>query len=102
MSPATKSYRKLLTTRLAGCLVILLLSSSVLTASHVHDFESGIGQGHFEHCAAYHLADHQQSASAENPIYETALGESLYYSVAQSVSTRQAYLPHSRAPPSVS
>ena len=102
MLSATKRFTKRLTIRLVGCLVLLLLSSSVLTASHVHDHESGLGQNQFEHCAAFHVADHQQSASVHNPIFTTALGESHYYLVVQSTSTRQTYLPPSRAPPSIS
>jgi len=102
MLPATKSFTKRLTSRLAGCLVLLLLSTSVLTASHVHDHESGLGQNKFEHCAAYHVTDHQQSASVDAPIFEIALGESFYNSLTQSNSTRKTYLPPSRAPPSIS
>jgi hypothetical protein len=102
MFTETRSYSKGFFARIAGCLALLLLSTSILSASHVHDLESTLGQGHFEHCAAYHIADHQQPSTTEIPAIAVSGSESCFDIETLSFRSHSHFLPPSRGPPSIS
>ena len=102
MTSEIRSITKRFSVRLAGCLALLLLSASVLSASHVHDIDSALGQNHFEHCAAYHIADHQQVAATDVSSVAPVIDASHFSIEVQSTISRLVILPPSRAPPSIS
>jgi|GEM_PF-5040247 len=102
MSPKTRRFTKRFCIRTAGYLLLFLLSASVLSASHVHDLDTGLAQSHFEHCAAFHITDHQQVATTEVSSVAPVIYACRFSIEVQSTISRLAILPPSRAPPLIS
>lgn len=87
---------------LSALLVLLMLSASVLSSSHVHaeDYLAlDLDSDHIEQCLAYHVADHQQFSHI--PSFDFGEDASYRYQISAQHTSKQHQniTPPARAPP---
>lgn len=96
--------KRFINKHLSAFLVLILLSTSVLSANHVHDLDHYDLFNHHEseqveQCLAYHVADHQKNCTVNT----FSFGEKLLYQhsslTAQLLSKHEFNTPPARAPP---
>ena len=79
--------------------MLLLLSASTLSASHVHVHADFDLHEQVESCDAYHVVDHLKTAVAPTLYFDALPAEDVASIILGFNSASDLYLPPSRAPP---